>query len=95
MLKQLLVLLETRDTWNTTELASALGTSPDLVDAMLEHLAQSGKIGILDQSCAGECAGCSLAGACQTQSTNRMFVYASHEHKPSSAGRKRHENSPA
>lgn len=78
MLRQLLALLETGDTWNTTDLASALGTSPDLVSAMLSHLTQSGKIDIPEQTCATTCAGCSLEGICQA---GRMFTYVSHAPK--------------
>jgi hypothetical protein len=77
MLRQLLALLETGGIWNIADLASALDTPPDLVNAMLSHLAQSGKLDISEQPCAGACAGCSVASACKTGSINHAFVYVS------------------
>lgn len=86
MLKQLLALLETGGAWQVTELATALDTSPDLVHAMLNHLAQSGKLDMPEQTCAGTCAGCSLQSACKAGSSNHTFVYISRTLKSSEGG---------
>jgi Mn-dependent DtxR family transcriptional regulator len=82
MLNQLLVLLETGGTWQVADLAAALDTSPELVNAMLSHLAQHGKLAVPDQSCIKPCMGCSMASACKTR-PNRTFVYVSRTPKPS------------
>ncbi|MBN1312027.1 MAG: hypothetical protein JXB30_11470 [Anaerolineae bacterium] len=76
MLNQLMALLETRGTWRVTELAAVLGTSTNLVNAMLSHLAQSGKLAQADQGCTEACAGCSLKASCQIGSSGRTFFYA-------------------
>ncbi len=78
MLKQLLALLETGGTYRVSELATALGTSPDLVGAMLSHLQQSGKLTVPQQSCSDACAGCSLQETCKVEPDKNTFVYVSH-----------------
>ncbi|MBN1428342.1 MAG: hypothetical protein JXB07_08150 [Anaerolineae bacterium] len=93
MLRQLLALLEAGDTWSITDLASELDISPDLVNAMLSHLAQSGKLDMPEQTCAGKCAGCSLVDTCKIGPTDRMFVYASRAPKPSRVPHKRRKDS--
>lgn len=64
MLEQLVNEIRLGGTMNTAKLAQRLGTSPQLIEAMLEHLERSGLI----QSyihCETGCAGCSLHSACQ------------------------------
>jgi Mn-dependent DtxR family transcriptional regulator len=81
MLKQLLALLDTGGTWRVSDLAAALGTSPDLVNAMLSHLEQSGKLDLPQQRCSEACSGCSLQSTCETEPTSATFVYVSHAPK--------------
>ena len=75
MLKQLLALLERGGTWRVTDLATALGTSPEMVSMMLSYLAQNGKIDIPERVCAKTCAGCSLESACRTEPSGHTFTY--------------------
>jgi len=77
MLKRLLALLETGGTWRVTDLAAALGTSPEMVVVMLKHLEQSGKLDIPEQKCTQTCAGCSLESACHAEPTGHTFMYVS------------------
>lgn len=83
MLNQLLALLDTGGTWRVSDLAAALGTSPDLVNAMLGHLVQSGKLDLPEQSCTEACTGCSLQKNCRTGPANGTFVYVSRAPKAS------------
>ncbi len=85
MLNHVLALLETGGTWRVSDLASALGTSPDLVQAMLNHLARSGKLDLPEQPCADACAGCSLQKTCQIGPSSQTFVYVSHRPEPPKA----------
>lgn len=81
MLNRLLALLETGGTWRISDLAAALGTSPNLVNAMLGHLAQSGKLDLPEQPCSEACSGCSLQKACKIGPSSQTYVYVSHTPK--------------
>jgi len=65
MLEALLTLIRCGGSFETGALAAQLGTSPQLVQAMLEHLQRSGHIQAY-QACGDACGGCSLKGTCQT-----------------------------
>jgi FeoC like transcriptional regulator len=66
MLEKLLAELRTGGTFETGELAVRLGTSPELLGAMLEHLQRSGHIRSFD-TCNDACAECSLGKTCRPQ----------------------------
>lgn len=63
MLEQLLAKIKAGGTLETGELAVQLGTSPQMVDAMLEHLRLSGYIQAYS-NCGDGCKGCSLKSSC-------------------------------
>jgi hypothetical protein len=90
MLNQLLALLEIGGTWRVIDLAAALGTSPELVNAMLDYLTRSGKLELPEQSCAGACTTCALASTCKAGANNPLFIYASPKSKSAEAPETNH-----
>lgn len=75
MLKQLLQEIALGNTIDTTGLAARLGTSPEMVKAMLEHLERSGAL-INTQLCKGTCQGCGLAAQCHVGvNENKVWEY--------------------
>ncbi len=64
MLKQLINEIRAGGTLETRTLAARLGTTPQLIEAMLEHLQRSGLIEAYT-ACSDGCLGCSLQGDCQ------------------------------
>ena len=64
MLEELMNVIRAGGTLETRSLATRLGTSPELVEAMLEHLQRSGFIQDY-AGCADGCQGCDLRTACQ------------------------------
>ncbi|MFH1524142.1 MAG: FeoC-like transcriptional regulator [Chloroflexota bacterium] len=65
MLEKILSEIRLGGTFETGVLAARLGTTPELVEAMLEHLQRAGYIQPYT-SCGDGCGGCSLKGACKT-----------------------------
>lgn len=63
MLEELLKELESGKTLEVKSLAKKLGTTPALVEVMLEHLERSGRLKT-SQGCEGGCSACGLKGAC-------------------------------
>jgi len=64
MLEKLLTEIRSGGTFETGALAAKLGTTPELVEAMLEHLQRAGQIRPY-QTCDDACGGCSLRKGCQ------------------------------
>jgi hypothetical protein len=64
MLEKLLAEIRSGGTFETGKLASRLGTTPEMLSAMLEHLQRSGKIQPFN-ACTDTCAGCSLSDSCR------------------------------
>ncbi|MBN2388391.1 MAG: hypothetical protein JXB85_15345 [Anaerolineales bacterium] len=64
MLEKLLTEIRSGGTFETGTLAVQLGTTPELVKAMLEHLQRAGHIRSY-QACGDACGGCSLKSACK------------------------------
>ena len=70
MLEQLVKEIRNGGSLETQSLAARLGTTPQLVEAMMEHLQRLGLI--QDYSdCGSGCQGCGLKDACQCQSMVR------------------------
>ncbi len=69
MLEKLLKEIREGGTLETGKLAAKLGTSPAMVEAMLEHLRQMGYIQAYE-TCGDGCAGCSLSSTCQKDATS-------------------------
>lgn len=73
MLERLVHEIRAGGTLETGALAERLGTTPQLVEAMLEHLQRSGLIQAY-VSCSDGCLGCSLQDACKkTSGTIRLW----------------------
>ncbi len=74
MLKQLINEIRAGGTLETGTLAARLGTSPQLVEAMLEHLQRSGLIEAYVTCATDGCRGCDLQDACRhTPGTIRLW----------------------
>ncbi len=65
MLEKLLEEIRAGGTFETGVLAQKLGTSPAMVEAMLDHLQRLGRLQPY-QSCGDGCGGCSLKSACHS-----------------------------
>ena len=72
MLEQLLSEIRVGGTLETGALAARLGTSPQLVEAMLEYLQRAGLIQPY-LNCGEGCQGCSLQDACAKPSAIRLW----------------------
>lgn len=72
MFEQLMNEIRAGGTLETGTLAARLGTSPQLVEAMLEHLQRAGLIQPY-VNCGEGCQGCSLRQACVKQSAIRIW----------------------
>jgi len=66
MLSALLAELRSGGTFETRDLAARLGTTPALMEAMLEHLQRLGQVRAY-QACPSACHGCGLKEACSSQ----------------------------
>ena len=74
MLKQLWDRLAVGGTWTVASLARELGTTPELVTAMLEDLAQRGYLKPTGGACSGTCAFCPLAGRCVKDTSQKAWT---------------------
>jgi GTP-sensing pleiotropic transcriptional regulator CodY len=73
MLEQLINEIRAGGTLETSTLADRLGTTSQLIEAMLEHLQRSGLIETYT-ACSDGCLGCSLQDACRkTPGTIRLW----------------------
>jgi len=63
ILEKLLAEIQSGGTLEVRALADRLGTTPALVEAMLEHLERSGLLKAY-QGCDGACTGCGLKSTC-------------------------------
>ncbi len=66
MLERLLAEIHAGGTFETGVLANKLGTSPAMVEAMLEHLQRLGRLQPY-QSCGDGCSGCGLKNDCRSK----------------------------
>ena len=74
MLNRLIELLRVGGTHRVGDLARALGTTPQLVEAMLETLTRMGYLRQLGDSCGAHCGSCPVAGMCTAESTGRVWA---------------------
>jgi hypothetical protein len=72
MLQQLLHEIKQGGTLETSVLAARLGTSPQLVAAMLDHLQRLNLIGSYSD-CSTGCGGCALAESCSVRPSIRLW----------------------
>lgn len=64
MLEKLLAEIRAGGTFETGILAARLGTTPALVEAMLDHLQRAGQLRPYE-ACGDACGGCGLKQACK------------------------------
>ncbi len=76
MLEQLVNEIRAGGTLEVGALAARLHTTPQLIEAMLEHLQQSGLIQAY-VSCNDGCQGCSLQDACKKPNQNTIRLWQS------------------
>ncbi|HID89205.1 MAG TPA: hypothetical protein EYH27_00400 [Anaerolineales bacterium] len=79
MLEQLLDLVRTGGSHRIPDLAEALGTTPEMVESMLEGLERMGYLKRLGKGCADRCAACPLARACAAGGGGRVWALAEPE----------------
>lgn len=72
MLEQLVNKIRAGGTLETGALAARFGTTPQLIEAMLEHLQRNGLIQAY-VSCNDGCLGCSLQDACKKPGAIRLW----------------------
>lgn len=76
MLEQLAREIRAGGILETGELAARLGTTPQLIEAMLDHLQRSGLIQAY-VSCRNGCQGCNLQDACNKKSSGTIRLWQS------------------
>jgi hypothetical protein len=76
MLEQLVREIRAGGTLETGELAIRLGTTPQLIEAMLEYLERSGLI-LAYTSCNDGCHGCSLKDTCSNKCPGLIRLWQS------------------
>ena len=74
MLEQLVKEIRAGGTLETGDLATRLGTTPQLIEVMLEHLQRSGLIQAY-VSCNDGCLGCSLQDACGKSALDKLRLW--------------------
>lgn len=72
MLEQLVKEIQNGGSLETHRLAARLGITPQLVEAMLEHLQRLGLIQDF-ADCVGGCQGCGLRDACSSPGMARLW----------------------
>jgi hypothetical protein len=81
MLDQLINEIRAGGTLETGALAVRLGTTPQMIEAMLGHLQRSGLIQAYT-GCSDGCLGCGLQDACQKQATGTLRLWQSKPENP-------------
>jgi hypothetical protein len=80
MLNRLLSLLREGGTRTLAELAQVLGTTPPMVEAMLEDLCRRGYLETQEGNCAGQCSGCPTGAACTVGGGGRIWALVGKTH---------------
>lgn len=74
MLERLMTEIRAGGPLEAAQLAKRLDTTPQMVEAMLEHLRRMGVLNAYEQnSCAEACQGCSLKGFCDPDKKRSML----------------------
>jgi DNA-binding Lrp family transcriptional regulator len=76
MLNRLLELLQQGGTHRMVDLARELGTTPELVEMMLNDLCRMGYLKRVRGECSEECRTCPMADLCAAGSGGRLWVLA-------------------
>ncbi|MBN2258530.1 MAG: hypothetical protein JW704_12060 [Anaerolineaceae bacterium] len=76
MLQKLISTLRSGDSHEIRSLAARLETTPEMVEAMLEHLQHIGLINPFN-ICKDACTACPLAGGCQAPLVPHLLIHTS------------------
>ena len=74
MLKQIVQHIADGGTWTVEALANDLGTTPELVTAMIEQLVRQGYLNPAGSACDRACASCSMAQGCIRGMGSRIWT---------------------
>ncbi len=74
MLERLLDLVQAGGTRSIDELACALDTTPELIQAMLENLGRMGYLKVVDGACSAPCGDCALASDCGAGAGSKVWA---------------------
>ena len=74
MLKQILDRVADGRSWTVETLAGELGTTPEMVTAMIDQLVRQGYLKPVSGACGGGCASCSLAQGCIKGTGSRLWT---------------------
>ncbi len=74
MLTRLLEMLKSGGVRRVADLARELGTTPELVEIMLEDLTRMGYLKQTGGSCSGACAHCEMAGFCAAGTQGQLWA---------------------
>jgi len=74
VIERLIALLESKETHTVAELATALETMPEMVEAMIDWLTRSGRVHAAPGACDDQCAGCGLRAVCSGSTTGRLWM---------------------
>jgi len=74
MLNRLIDRLRSGGTHRVSDIAREFGTTPELVEAMLETLARMGYLEQVGSSCGDQCGTCSVAGMCTAKGSSRAWT---------------------
>ncbi len=77
MLETLLAMLRRGGTRRLGDLALELGTTPELVEMMLEDLTRMGYLRPVDGQCGDRCSACPLKGTCAVAGGGRVWALRS------------------
>jgi DNA-binding Lrp family transcriptional regulator len=70
MLEQLLAEIRAGGALEASKLAARLNTTPQMVEALLEHLQRAGVLRAYETACSDGCDGCRLKGFCAPDSSH-------------------------
>ena len=74
MMDRLLDLLQAGGTHRVSDMARRLGTTPRLVEAMLDELTRLGYLKQLGAQCGDGCSVCPVAGMCTAEASGRVWT---------------------
>jgi hypothetical protein len=78
MLKEIVQHIANGGTWTVETLAHDLGTTPELVTAMIEQLVRQGYLKPAGSACDRACASCPMAQGCIRGTGNRIWTTTYH-----------------
>jgi hypothetical protein len=74
MLNRLLEILQDGGSHRVSNIARELGTTTELVEAMIENLTRMGHLKQVIGGCGEACTSCSLTGTCTSDASGRVWT---------------------